>query len=117
MSNVYPHMCRDEHIEIGHSDSESELCPMCVVLAESKRREMEKQMDHLSCDQEISKQRALVAHLSASTTNLLARAENAEARVKTLEDKLQDLLDETDLDYSSPVVKAAHRALAAKGPK
>lgn len=44
MSNSYPHMCRDEHVEIGHSDSESEMCPMCTVLAalaESARREAE----------------------------------------------------------------------------
>jgi len=31
--NSYPHMCRDGHVEIGHSDSEHEMCPMCRVLA------------------------------------------------------------------------------------
>jgi hypothetical protein len=25
----YPHMCRDEHAEIGHADSSSEMCPLC----------------------------------------------------------------------------------------
>ena len=26
----YPHMCRDEHIEIGHADSgDHERCPLC----------------------------------------------------------------------------------------
>ena len=25
----YPHMCRDEHVEIGHADNSSELCPLC----------------------------------------------------------------------------------------
>lgn len=25
----YPHMCRDEHQQIGHSDSEHERCPLC----------------------------------------------------------------------------------------
>lgn len=26
----YPHMCRDEHIEIGHADSgDDERCPLC----------------------------------------------------------------------------------------
>jgi hypothetical protein len=28
----YPHMCRDEHVEIGHSDSEHEMCPLCRAL-------------------------------------------------------------------------------------
>lgn len=28
-SNRYAHMCRDEHIEIGHNDSEHEQCPLC----------------------------------------------------------------------------------------
>lgn len=27
--NAYPHMCRDGHTEIGHSDSEHERCPLC----------------------------------------------------------------------------------------
>lgn len=26
---VYPHMCRDGHVEIGHADSSSEMCPLC----------------------------------------------------------------------------------------
>ena len=25
----YPHVCRDEHVEIGHADNSSELCPLC----------------------------------------------------------------------------------------
>jgi hypothetical protein len=29
MATTFPHMCRDGHIEIGHADSEHELCPMC----------------------------------------------------------------------------------------
>lgn len=27
--NTYPHMCRDEHEEIGHRDGEHEMCPLC----------------------------------------------------------------------------------------
>lgn len=27
--NHYPHMCRDDHPQIGHSDSENERCPLC----------------------------------------------------------------------------------------
>lgn len=30
---TYPHMCRDGHVEIGFSDSTSEACPLCAVLA------------------------------------------------------------------------------------
>jgi hypothetical protein len=30
---TYPHMCRDQHEQIGHSDSEQELCPVCRALA------------------------------------------------------------------------------------
>lgn len=26
---AYPHMCRDGHQQIGHSDSEHEQCPLC----------------------------------------------------------------------------------------
>jgi hypothetical protein len=30
----YPHMCRDEHVEIGHSDSsDDERCPLCRVIS------------------------------------------------------------------------------------
>lgn len=31
--NNYPHMCRDDHIEIGHSDGEHEQCPLCRAIA------------------------------------------------------------------------------------
>lgn len=27
----YPHMCRDGHVEIGHSDSDNG-CPLCAAL-------------------------------------------------------------------------------------
>ena len=27
----YAHMCRDGHVQIGHNDSSSELCPLCRV--------------------------------------------------------------------------------------
>lgn len=30
--NRFPHLCRDGHQEIGHRDSEHELCPMCRVI-------------------------------------------------------------------------------------
>lgn len=33
----YPHMCRDEHVEIGHSDSEHEMCPLCLALSQLAR--------------------------------------------------------------------------------
>lgn len=29
----YPHMCRDDHIQIGHKDSEHEMCPLCRTIA------------------------------------------------------------------------------------
>lgn len=29
----YPHMCRMDHIEIGHHDNGYEQCPMCRVIA------------------------------------------------------------------------------------
>lgn len=30
---TYAHMCRDQHIEIGHNDSgEDERCPLCQAL-------------------------------------------------------------------------------------
>lgn len=32
MPYSYPHMCRDDHIQIGHSDSEHEMCPLCRTL-------------------------------------------------------------------------------------
>lgn len=30
--NNYAHMCREDHVEIGHNDSENERCPLCRVL-------------------------------------------------------------------------------------
>lgn len=29
---TYPHMCRMDHVQIGHSDSEHEQCPLCRVI-------------------------------------------------------------------------------------
>jgi hypothetical protein len=29
----YPHMCRMDHVEIGHKDSEHEQCPLCRTIA------------------------------------------------------------------------------------
>lgn len=29
----YPHMCQADHQRIGHSDSETETCPLCEALA------------------------------------------------------------------------------------
>lgn len=37
--NKYPHMCRDDHAEIGHSDSEHERCPLCRALGRVDRLE------------------------------------------------------------------------------
>lgn len=34
MADMYPHMCRDGHQEIGHRDSEHEMCPLCRALAD-----------------------------------------------------------------------------------
>ena len=30
----YAHMCRDGHVQIGHNDSEHEMCPLCRALAD-----------------------------------------------------------------------------------
>jgi hypothetical protein len=29
---AYPHMCRMDHVEIGHADNTSERCPLCRAL-------------------------------------------------------------------------------------
>jgi hypothetical protein len=29
MVYTYAHMCRDDHLQIGHNDSEHEQCPVC----------------------------------------------------------------------------------------
>ena len=29
----YPHMCRMDHVEIGHKDGEHEQCPLCRTIA------------------------------------------------------------------------------------
>ena len=36
-ANSYPHMCRDEHEQIGHRDSEHEMCPVCRALGRVTR--------------------------------------------------------------------------------
>lgn len=38
---TYAHMCRDDHVEIGHNDSEHEQCPLCRALAMLAQREEE----------------------------------------------------------------------------
>lgn len=30
---TYPHMCRSDHIQIGHKDSEHERCPLCRTIS------------------------------------------------------------------------------------
>ena len=35
-------MCRDGHVQIGHSDSENEMCPLCVALARAEAAETER---------------------------------------------------------------------------
>jgi hypothetical protein len=34
---TYAHMCRDDHIQIGHNDSSCELCPLCRANNEIER--------------------------------------------------------------------------------
>ena len=36
MGQRYPHMCRDVHVQIGHSDSEHEMCPLCRANAKAE---------------------------------------------------------------------------------
>ena len=33
-ANSYPNMCRMDHAQIGHGDSEREQCPLCIVINE-----------------------------------------------------------------------------------
>lgn len=32
MPRAYPHMCRMDHVEIGHADSSEERCPLCRAI-------------------------------------------------------------------------------------
>lgn len=32
MTYTYGHMCRDDHVQIGHRDSEHERCPLCRTI-------------------------------------------------------------------------------------
>lgn len=38
----YPHMCRSDHVEIGHRDGEHEQCPLCRAIGalENARRDL-----------------------------------------------------------------------------
>jgi hypothetical protein len=61
MTYSYPHMCRDEHIQIGHNDSEHERCPLCRALdrAVSAERAMQEMMEVArQADAEIERLRA-----------------------------------------------------------
>jgi hypothetical protein len=40
----YSHMCRDEHVQIGHNDSEHERCPLCIAIAEKEKAVEEDQL-------------------------------------------------------------------------
>lgn len=37
--NYYPHMCRDGHQQIGHRDSEHEMCPLCREIAKNRAKQ------------------------------------------------------------------------------
>jgi hypothetical protein len=46
MKETYAHMCRDDHVQIGHNDSTEERCPVCrerdrADAAEDKLKEVE----------------------------------------------------------------------------
>jgi hypothetical protein len=38
----YAHMCRDGHVEIGHNDNSSEICPMCRLISAKDRLALER---------------------------------------------------------------------------
>lgn len=81
----YPHMCRDEHVEIGHRDSDNELCPMCRVTYER---------DDLRAQLQTAEQREKEAarewlHLDAARQMLIEERDGAKARISELESALQ----------------------------
>lgn len=77
---TYPHMCRDGHVEIGHGDSEHELCPLCQLLAEVARLQQERDAAQIAMSY-CSNQ----AHLEWTLAHLeWTRAEKAEAENATL---------------------------------
>ena len=41
MTDSYAHICRDDHIQIGHNDSSDEMCPLCRALNLLRRVEDE----------------------------------------------------------------------------
>lgn len=41
MTYSYAHMCPDGHVQIGHSDSENERCPLCRANDEIRRLQEE----------------------------------------------------------------------------
>lgn len=76
----YPHMCRDGHLEIGHADSENELCPLCAVID---------QRDTLAASLDAS--RIETAHHSRVSAGLQMRAELAESRIAAIEAALREI--------------------------
>ncbi len=65
---TYAHMCRDEHEQIGHNDSEHEMCPLCRVKAERDElaAKLAKVIEALHLEQQLP-----------SSTELLAQREKA----------------------------------------
>jgi ribosomal protein L37AE/L43A len=43
---TYAHMCRDEHEQIGHNDSENERCPVCRERDRAERAEQARDAAH-----------------------------------------------------------------------
>ena len=43
---TYAHMCRDEHVQVGHNDSESERCPVCRERDRAEQAEQARDAAH-----------------------------------------------------------------------
>lgn len=78
MRNCYPHMCRDDHQQIGHSDSESERCPLCRA------------------NDQIAALREQIAEMEGELAATIKAAQDANGRVEPLLDQIASLEAERD---------------------
>lgn len=77
----YPHMCRDGHVEIGHADSEHEMCPLC--LANSRIAFLQAHNDATVDDSELLK---LSAELATVKSKLASTQDMLRASIAALPD-------------------------------
>ncbi len=99
--NSYPHMCRDEHEQIGYSNSEIELCPLCLAGNQATfLREQIAEMELRPCQHDEAAISAMAEDYQEKIAALTAEMEHyrdQRRRAHALIDKIMEAVESADI--------------------